>query len=256
MWLKRLVLGTPLEGPARRAHRLFKPGGADPIALINAAYDEQAFAVMRRCLKRDSSCVDVGCHEGLVLKEMLRLAPAGTHYAFEPLPELYQGLLSGFPTVRVFDVALSDSAGEATFQHVTSNPGYSGFRRRRYDRPDETVAEIRVRTARLDDLIPETEVVALIKIDVEGAELQVLRGAAGTIRRCRPVVIFEHGSGGADCYGTTPEQVFDLLTVECGLQVSLMKCWLAGEGPLSREGFAAQFHERINYYFMAHPVSA
>jgi precorrin-6B methylase 2 len=55
----------------------------DVAARMNAAYDAQAVEVMRRCLRADSNCVDVGCHEGSILSEMLRFAPAGTHYAFE-----------------------------------------------------------------------------------------------------------------------------------------------------------------------------
>src|SRR5512137_410531 len=113
MWLKRIIVGSALEEPARRVHGLLTGRGVDPVALKNAAYDRQAFAVMRRCLGRDSTCVDVGCHEGLMLREMLRLAPAGRHHAFEPIPELYRKLCVAFPTVTVHGVALSDAAGEA-----------------------------------------------------------------------------------------------------------------------------------------------
>ncbi len=106
----------------------------------------------------------------------------------------------------------------------------------------------------LDNIIPEGLAVALIKIDVEGAELQVLRGALRTIRRSKPYVIFEHGLGAADFYGTTPEEVYDLLTARGGLRVSLMADWLAGRGPLSREQFCDQFQRAANFYFMAHPL--
>jgi hypothetical protein len=56
----------------------------------------------------------------------------------------------------------------------------------------------------------------MIKIDVEGAELLLIRGARETIAKNKPVIVFEHGLGGADSYGHTPEQVFDLL-IDCGL---------------------------------------
>ena len=45
----------------------------------------------------------------------------------------------------------------------------------------------------------------------EGAELQVLEGAVTTLQRHRPIVIFEHGSGSAETYGTLPADVFGLL---------------------------------------------
>jgi FkbM family methyltransferase len=228
--------------------------GEDVAARMNAAYDAQTVEVMRRCLRADSNCVDVGCHEGSILREMLRWAPAGSHYAFEPLPELYEGLLASFPGVRVYPLALSDAAGEVSFQRVTSNLAYSGLKRRHYPSPDEAVEVITVKAELLDHVIPEGLSVALVKIDVEGAELQVLRGALRTIRRSRPFIIFEHGLGAADFYGTTPEEVYDLLTAQAGLRISLMEDWLAGRGPLSREQFCDQFQRSANFYFMAHPL--
>jgi FkbM family methyltransferase len=242
-WLKRLVIGSPFEGIALRVYQRLAP---------HARYDTQTIAVMKRCLREDSNGVDVGCHTGAILKEMLHFAPAGTHYAFEPIPELYRGLRSSFPGVKVFNLALSDAAGETSFQHVTSNPAYSGLRRRRYDRPAESVKEITVRTDRLDDVIPHGVPVHFIKIDVEGGELQVLRGALGTIRRNRPIVVFEHGLGAADYYGSTPEDVYDLLTAHCGLRISLMEQWLRDGPSLERAQFVDQFRRGLNFYFMAH----
>ncbi len=142
--------------------------------------------------------------------------------------------------------------GETSFHHVVSNSGYSGFRKRRYDRPYEYVREITVEADLLDNIIPRTLPIHLIKIDVEGAELQVFKGAIRTIYRNKPIVIFEHGIGGADCYGTTPEDVYDLLTKECKLHISLMKDWLSNKHTLSRQEFVDQFYQHMNYYFMTH----
>lgn len=221
---------------------------------LNTAYDKQTVEVFRRALTRDSTCVDVGCHAGTILREMLHCAPDGSHYAFEPLPSFYQYLEATFPSVQLYNLALSDTAGESTFQHVTSNPGYSGLRQRRYDRPDETIEQIVVRTDRLDNIVPESVDVSLIKIDVEGAELNVMRGAERTLRRCRPIIVFEHGLGGADRYGASPELVYDLLS-DCGLEVSLMADWLCGGPVLGREGLVAQYNGGPNFYFMAHRVT-
>lgn len=221
----------------------------------NAVYDAQTVAVMERCLLPHSNCIDVGCHEGSVLREILRVAPLGTHYAFEPLPayaRLLRDTFGGNPHVVLSDLALSDVAGESSFQHVVTNPSYSGLRRRRYDRPDERVEEIRVRTERLDVALPRELPIALIKIDVEGAELQVLRGARETLQRWKPFVVFEHGLGAADHYGTLPETVAELFA-SAGLRVSTMERWLAGAEPLDQETFAAHFRNGWDYYFLAHP---
>jgi hypothetical protein len=105
----------------------------------------------------------------------------------------------------------------------------------------------------MDELVPAALPITLVKIDVEGAELQVLRGGVATLARCKPFVIFEHGKGAADCYGTTPAEVFDFLTEKCGLQVSSMQRWLSGARPFTRAGFIRQFEHRRGFYFLAHP---
>src|SRR5262249_28089711 len=141
--------------------------------------------------------------------------------------------------------------GESAFQHVITNPAYSGLRRRRYDRPDERIQEIRVRTDRIDNVVPQGVTFQFLKIDVEGGEFQVLSGGMETLRRDPPFIVFEFGMGAADCYGTEPEAMYQLLR-SVGLDISLICDWLAGGSPLSEEGFVAEFKECRNYYFLAH----
>lgn len=205
---------------------------------------------MERVLTRDACCIDVGCHFGSILREMLRIAPEGRHHAFEPLPALHRQLVENFPAV-IHRLALSDTRGQTTFQYVVSNPGYSGLLRRTYEREDETVVQITVETDLLDNVVPASLPVRLIKIDVEGAELQVLRGGVKLLKRHRPFIIFEHGLGAADHYGTTPEEVYDLLSGDCGLEVNLMARWLNGAPPLSRDAFSTFFRDGTEFYFMA-----
>lgn len=219
-------------------------------------YDAQTTAIMQRTLKRNSVTIDVGAHVGSVLSEMVRCAPEGRHFAFEPIPACYAKLQKRFartPGVELFQHALAEHAGSSTFQHVVSRPTYSGLRRRRYDRPNEQVVPIEVECARLDDVIPATVKVDFVKVDVEGGEYGVFRGGLETLRRSRPIVVFEHGLGGADHYDVEPEQVFDLLHADCGLTLSLMQRFLAGDGALSRAEFADEFRSGRNYYFVAYP---
>src|SRR3954453_20830755 len=134
-------------------------------------------------LAEDSNCVDVGANEGRFLWHMTQRAPRGRHIAFEPVPHLAARLRELFPGVEVHDAAVGDAAAEETrFVVVKNDPAYSGLRERDYPEGYET-EEIRVRVERLDSELPPDYVPTLIKIDVEGAELGVLRGAVETIRR-------------------------------------------------------------------------
>lgn len=237
---KKLFVGSPLEPFARWADCALTGNK-------NYLYDTQTFEVMRRVLGPDSCFVDVGCHKGDILREAMKLAPYGTHWAFEPLPHLFADLQARFPKVNLFNVALSDHAGTAEFAHVVSAPALSGLQHRRDDR--RAVQQIKVRTETLDSILGSHRA-DMIKVDVEGAELHVLRGAMQAIRRNRPVIVFEHGFGGADSYGHTPEQVFDLLA-DCGLILSTMERWLQKDRALSRDQFCERFYTGADYYFIA-----
>lgn len=226
--LKRMIIGTPLEPMARKIHNLLWKKTIN-VTDMNRIYDLQTFEIMKRILREDSNCIDIGCSEGIVLKEILRLAPKGIHFAFEPLPDMYQKLIKSFgnlTNIHLYDFALSDSIGARSFQDVITNPGYSGFHQRKYDRPYEQIQEIEVMTNRLDNLIPKNIPIQFIKVDVEGAELEVFRGGIETIKRNRPTIVFEHGLGAADYYGTTPEDIYDLMVGQCGLRLFLMLEWL------------------------------
>ena len=170
-----------------------------PIAFTqNQRYDRQTNKIIQRVCKADSNCVDVGAHKGEVLDVILKNAPQGTHYAFEPIPVMYQDLVvkyTGNTHVHVYGVALSNMKGESSFNYVVSNPSYSGLIKRKYDRPNEEDTMITVHTDRMDDLIPQDVKIDLIKIDVEGGELLVMEGARELLKRDKPVIIFEHGLG-------------------------------------------------------------
>jgi len=251
--LRRLGGDTALEPTARIWWRRLRVGRETG---RNARDNELAARVMTRILRPESNWVDVGTSTGDILWHVLRRAPRGRHVAFEPIPANAAILRARFPPrVTVHTMALSDTTGETEFQHVASNQGYSGLKRRTYPRAEEQVVTIRVPVARLDDVLPADFRVDALKVDVEGAELGVLRGAARTLRQWRPYVLFEHGRGAADCYGTTPEMIYDLLVGEYGLRISLPEAWLDGRPPLDRAGFVAQFGgDNCNY--LAHPPAA
>lgn len=211
--------------------------------------DHATEVILTSVLRASSNAIDVGANRGDVLASIVRLAPHGRHIAFEPIPDLCERLATRFPDVEVRCAAASDTSGQTEFSHVVGAPAYSGLRRRGGLPADAgEVRSIEVRVERIDDVVEADYVPTLLKIDVEGAELGVLRGASETLARHRPFVLFEHGLGGADLYGTHPTEVFDLLTAS-GLRIFDLD---AG-GPYSRDDFERIFAEPI-WNFLATPA--
>jgi len=231
-WVGRILPAVRL-GPAR-AMRAFR--------------DERNMRLLLAfTLSSDSNCIDVGSNEGFVLAEMVRLAPNGHHIAYEPLPHLYDRLRTTFPTVEVRNVALADIDGSSTFMHVRNMPAYSGLRRRAYPtEPDIEVIE--VTTQRLDGHLPKGYVPSLIKIDVEGAEQLVIEGALETIKEHRPTILFEHGRGASEYYGSSPSAVHRLLCGEAGLRIFD----LDGNGPYTDGQFERTYERNNCWNFVAH----
>ncbi len=207
---------------------------------------------MRRVIQHNSNCIDIGCHKGEILDVMLELAPEGKHTAFEPIPVFYNALIEKYKSKAVIlPYALSDKNGTADFQYVKNAPAYSGLRKREYT-VDPDIEVISVEVKKLDDLIAGQKV-NLIKIDVEGAELNVLQGSINTLKAEKPYVIFEFGMGASNYYDSTPEKMFQLLCVEAGLKISTLKSFVTGKGALSAVDFQKLYESQTEYYFIAHP---
>jgi FkbM family methyltransferase len=224
------------------------PQPTDLASTIDLRDHQLMRAVLAATLRRDAHVIDIGAHRGSVLREMIDRAPSGRYLAFEPLPEYAAWLRAQFAEVEVRQAALSDETGESSFAYVVDLPGYSGLRQRSLPAGAHDVRKITVRTERLDDVLPDGFEPDFIKIDVEGAELQVLRGARQTLRRFQPIVVFEHGIGASEYYGTTSAELHELLTEDCDLRVYD----ITGNGPLGREEFEALFSAPI-WNFLARP---
>ncbi|MCO6498938.1 MAG: FkbM family methyltransferase [Vicingus serpentipes] len=208
---------------------------------------------MKQIITADSNCIDIGCHKGEILAHIIELAPQGKHFAFEPIPALYKNLKSTYSSVNVLPYALSDENKTSSFQYVKNAPAYSGIKKRKYAIEDPDIEEIDVELKKLDEVIPEDVPVSFIKIDVEGAEYSVLKGAKNLLIKNKPVVIFEFGLGASDYYNTHPSDIYNLLVTEIGLKISTLQNFLKNKKNLSSQEFEACFNSNCEYYFIAHP---
>jgi FkbM family methyltransferase len=189
-------------------------------------------AVLAATLPRDGCYVDVGSNRGQVLREAVRVAPAGRHVAFEPIPQLAAELAREFPGVDCRQVAVGARREQARFCHFTRLDGWSGLQRNPEISDEQGGPEyIDVQVSTLDEELAELSPV-LVKIDVEGAELAVLQGAGELLARARPLLIFEHVAEATALYGDAPEGIWDLLA---GAGYRIMT--VTGAGPFDRGAF-------------------
>jgi FkbM family methyltransferase len=232
---------------AHRLRRSRDPAKAEPPWVTRDRLDgENMRRLVAFILGPDDAAIDIGAHRGSLLAEICRVAPGGRHIAVEPLPNLAAYLREAFPHVTVHEAAAWNHPGETTFSHVRAAEGWSGLKFRPLPGGlDPDLEEITVRLARLDDLIDSDAPPRLIKIDVEGAERQVLEGALRTVVEFQPTVIFEHGSGSAEHFGTSPGDLHRLLVQDARMRIFD----LDGGGPYSRGEFERTFAsaERVNF---------
>jgi FkbM family methyltransferase len=168
-----------------------EPGISNLITLIAKELDNQ---------KDRGWFFDVGANVGLYTWEVHKVCPLRKILAFEPDPEnikLLERTLSGanFKNVEIYKCALSNQLTEIPFfqDTLTSATGCVAGK----DKPwieqylNVSANEIRVKTKTLDSVALKDKTPSLIKIDVEGHEVEVLQGGRNTLSEAKPLMIIE-----------------------------------------------------------------
>ena len=242
----KLLADGPLEWAARDAYYRwvsFAPSAIlGPQAARGRTYDRLTVHIAAQALARGGGCIDVGANAGQILSKLLRVSPGGPHWAFEPIPRYTERLRRKFPGVTVSGAALSDHTGVANFHYYPDDPAYSSLLTRPQIVGGKQARTLQVNVQRLDDCIPENTPVRFIKIDVEGAEDSVLRGAIRTLSDSRPVVVFE----------CEPANLGNCLPVleRAGLRISLLADYAVGVKLDSVEVMRVG-RERGEFYYVA-----
>jgi len=152
-------------------------------------------ALIESVLEPGGTYVDIGANIGIhTLRAARRVLPDGKVIAFEANPRTAARLrahaaVNRLSNVTVFDVALSDNPGKAVLK-TGAEPHAGTFTLEAHGQGKE---EFEVPLARGDDLLANIPLPgrALVKIDVEGHELHVLRGMTAWLAAHRPTVIME-----------------------------------------------------------------
>ncbi|OLC51950.1 MAG: hypothetical protein AUH85_18125 [Chloroflexi bacterium 13_1_40CM_4_68_4] len=169
----------------------------------DGAIEPALTGLFRSVLRPGGVFIDVGAHYGYhsVLASDL-VGPSGSVVAFEPNRRTFSVLVANVasrPNVRAEEVALDDAEGEAALQDY--GPRHSSLctllpeaRVPAAERASLRAVTAIVRTTTLDAYVEARGLRPdVVKIDAEGAELAILRGAARVLERDRPVVTIETG---------------------------------------------------------------
>ena len=233
------------RGAGVLSRRLGRPellAAVDPHARQAQREEVAIRAVLAACLRGEPTYVDAGTNRGQVLRDAALVAPRARLIAFEPVPALAAGLRAAFPGLDCRELALGAEQGRAQFTHFRKLDGWSGLRRSPEISDEQGAPEtIEVTVSTLDHELAGIDP-AVVKIDVEGAELDVLRGGREMLARSQPILVFEHVPSAAALYGAATEEIWELLT---GLGYELSE--LTGSPPLTREGFLAAAGTAVNW---------
>jgi FkbM family methyltransferase len=207
--IQRVLTTLPVRGKGRFAdYLLARPGHEElicrPLPKVTVhllrsqrierlmwagAYEPQTVRFLKRRIRPATVVVDVGANIGYLSAIAAGLTSAAV-FAFEPNAHCFQRLsqnLARFPHAKPIPLALGDAVGTLPLYIDAEEHGFGSFSA--LEGRQSAVAQVTT----LDSFCQKenVEAVGLVKIDVEGWELHVLRGAKGVIGRDRPIVIAE-----------------------------------------------------------------
>lgn len=202
--LKRATLGRRVvsvrSGPAEGLKVGLHLASADYSSGDNERPVQDALATH---LEPGHTLYDVGSNVGFFALLGARLVgPTGAVHAFEAVPECARALernrkRNRFEQISVHQVAVGRRSGPVQV-YQGRHPGGATISAR--DQPSELVSTITVPAVTIDELVSAGDLPLpdLVKIDVEGAEADVLAGMTETMDRARPVILYELDDSDAD----------------------------------------------------------
>jgi len=185
-------------------------------------FEPASIKLLARLIRPGQTVVDVGANFGYYTLLLSRwVGPAGHVIAFEPTREYGQRLQAhlhdnGLETVRFEPIALSDH------DHTTEIQIGECSATMHWTASSQPRATETVRLVRFDDwwthavALGQADQLDFLKIDVDGHELQALRGARETLSRHRPVLLIEFSKPNLEQAGSTSAELADFLERELG----------------------------------------
>jgi FkbM family methyltransferase len=156
-------------------------------------YDLQAQMLLHKVVEPGNTVVDIGANRGSFTFAAASIAgPTGHVISFEPNPTQCriieeEKVKNGFKNITLHNVGLADENATLDLHIPDINSGEASFTTLKYE--NQTAVQVPVKIG--DEVLPKGLTPRLIKIDVEGFEIRVIRGLLQTISRTRPIIMTE-----------------------------------------------------------------
>ena len=185
--------------------------------LANGHYESLLEDVIFELASSSNKFLDIGANMGFYSVGAALIRRSLKVLAFEPNPSIRESLKQNIElnhvenNIEISEFALSDFIGDATLS-VPAFTGSGGGSLKNLHPEEGSPLEFSVKVEKLDNLRNQTIGADLFKIDVEGAEFQLIKGGIETIRENRPTIVVELLRKWMKPFETTPQDVLDFLT--------------------------------------------
>lgn len=186
------------------------------------AYEAGTLQIIEECLEEGDIFIDVGANIGLMsLLGATRVGRRGSVYAFEPAPDIFNLLqtnisINHLSNVYASNFGLGSSKGRGSIYKYHDNRGMTSFVKRN----TSTQGSVDVPISTLDNFLKEYDVsdVKMIKIDVEGWELEVLKGSLELLSNNNaPIIVIEYNTS-----FPSHQEIYELITSINDYQVFIL----------------------------------
>lgn len=190
-------------------------------------------SIILRHLRRGGVFIDVGANIGwFTVIAAQALKDSGMVYSIEANPAILPTLnenISGFQNIQVIEMAVGNRTGSTEF-YMTSDFVNSGIHADPFKQDSGELTEVKIDL--LDNIIPNHDQVSVVKIDVQGDDLNVIEGAKSILSNSNLTLICEWAPAWIKNAGRNPDML-PLYLKELGFHISVIDDWLGVEMSLA-----------------------
>ena len=160
-------------------------------------WEKESLGLWIKLSKQSNVVFDIGANTGVYALISKCVQPHSKVYAFEPVKRVYEKLLLNNKlnnyNITSLEIAASNFSGEAVIYDSDTPHTYSVAVNKKLDSTQANAIETKIKTITLDLFCEQNNInqIDLIKIDVETHEAEVIEGAIGIIRKCKPSILIE-----------------------------------------------------------------